>query len=158
LAYSRVGRTEVATETVNVGELLEEILDSLAPPATFTIEVQANMPTLVTKKLLLSQVFSNLISNAIKHSDRIDGRIEIAATKKGKYYEFSVSDNGAGIDPKNHEKVFGIFQTLKGSDQQENTGIGLSIVKKIVESEGGAIVLESELGHGATFRFTWPNQ
>jgi PAS domain S-box-containing protein len=182
LTYSRVGRTEVATETVNVGELLEEILDSLAPPATFTIEVQANMPTLVTKKLLLSQVFSNLISNAIKHSDprsadlgvgelvmkdvacpkdignRIDGRIEIAATKQGKYYEFSVSDNGAGIDPKNHEKVFGIFQALKGSDQQENTGIGLSIVKKIVESEGGAIVLESELGQGATFRFTWPNQ
>ncbi|NJM88337.1 MAG: GHKL domain-containing protein [Hydrococcus sp. RU_2_2] len=156
LEYSRVGRTEVASETININELLEEILDSLDPPATYTIEVQATMPTLTTKKLLLSQVFSNLISNAIKHSAREDGRIEITAITKGKYYEFSVSDNGGGIAPENHEKIFGIFQTLKGRDQKENTGIGLSIVKKIVEAEGGEIVLESELGQGATFRFTCP--
>ncbi|MCU0535463.1 MAG: PAS domain S-box protein [Hydrococcus sp. Prado102] len=156
LAYSKIGRTVVASETIDVSELLEEILDSLDPPATFIIDVQATMPTLTTKKLLLSQVFSNLISNAIKHSDRADGRIEIRAITKGKYYEFSVSDNGGGIAPENHEKVFGIFQTVKGRDQKENTGIGLSIVKKIVESEGGAITLESELGQGATFRFTWP--
>jgi PAS domain S-box-containing protein len=158
LEYSRVGRTQVKEETVNVGELLAEILDSLSPPATFTIEIQPNMPTLVAKRLLLTQVFSNLISNAIKHHDRPNGKIVISARKKGNDYEFSVSDDGVGIASENHEKVFGIFQTLKARDVQESTGIGLSIVKKIIETEGGKITLESELGKGATFRFTWPSQ
>jgi PAS domain S-box-containing protein len=157
LKYSRVGRTQVREETVNVGELLAEILDSLSPPETFTIEVQP-MPTIVAKRLLLSQVFSNLISNAIKHHDRPDGKIVISASEKGDDYEFAVSDDGVGIAPENHEKVFGIFQTLKARDVQESTGIGLSIVRKIIETEGGNIILESELGKGTTFRFTWPRQ
>ncbi|GFE68171.1 hypothetical protein CFPU101_07810 [Chroococcus sp. FPU101] len=156
LAYSRIGRTEVATEPVKVGELLNEILDSLIIPPTFTIYVQPDLPTILTKRLLLSQVFSNLISNAIKHNDCIDGRIEIKANLKDEYYEFSVSDNGPGIAPENHNRVFDIFQTLKAQDVPESTGIGLSIVKKIIETEGGTIVLESQLGEGATFRFTWP--
>nr|MCU0534093.1 ATP-binding protein [Hydrococcus sp. Prado102] len=164
LAYSRIGRTEVVSERVNVGELLAEILDSLSPPPTFTISVGEQMPTIAAKRLLLSQVFSNLIGNAIKHCDprsasagnRPDGRIEIGAIQKGQYYEFSVSDNGSGIAPENHARIFGIFQTLKGRDTQESTGIGLSIVKKIIETEGGEITVESELGSGATFRFTWP--
>lgn len=156
LAYSRIGRTEVEKETIDVTALLCEIIDSLAPPPTFTISIQSQMPTLITKRLLLSQVFSNLISNAIKHCNLIDGRIEIKAIQKGEYYEFSVSDNGIGIAPENHDRIFGIFQTLKGRDTQESTGIGLSIVKKIIETEGGEITLESQLGQGATFRFTWP--
>jgi PAS domain S-box-containing protein len=156
LGYSRIGRTEVATETVDVGQLLSEVLDSLAPPPSFTIVIQPPMPTVVVKRLLLNQVFSNLISNAIKHNNRPDGRLEISTTQKGQYYEFSVADNGPGIAPEYHERVFGIFETLKGRDVQESTGIGLSIVKKIVETEGGEITLESELGSGATFRFTWP--
>jgi PAS domain S-box-containing protein len=155
LVYSRIGRTQVATQTVDVGELLIEILDSLVPPPGFTIDLQPQMPTIMAKRLLLSQVFSNLISNAIKHCDRPDGRIEISATQKGQYYEFSVADNGPGIAPANHERIFGIFQTLKGRDVKESTGIGLSIVKKIIETEGGEIAVESELGSGATFRFTW---
>ncbi|WP_281261736.1 sensor histidine kinase [Aphanothece hegewaldii] len=158
LAYSRIGRTEIVTERVKVGELLSEILDSLMFPSTFTIFVQSAMPTLFTKKLLLSQVFSNLISNAIKYNDRLDGRIEIRANQKGEYYEFSVADNGPGIAPENHERVFEIFQTLQGQEVPESTGIGLSIVKKIIETEGGLIILESNLGEGATFRFTWGNR
>ncbi|MCU0535725.1 MAG: PAS domain S-box protein [Hydrococcus sp. Prado102] len=129
LEYSRVGRTQVKEETVNVGELLAEILDSLAPPETFTIEIQPAMPTIIAKRLLLTQVFSNLISNAIKHHPRPDGKVIISARKKGNDYEFSVSDDGEGIASENHEKVFGIFQTLKARDVQESTGIGLSIVK-----------------------------
>jgi PAS domain S-box-containing protein len=158
LEYSRVGRLKVATETTDVGELLDEVLDSLAPPATFTIEVQPQMPTIVAKRLLLSQVFSNLIGNAIKHHHRSDGRIEISATEKGDYYEFTVSDNGPGIAPEHHDKIFGIFQTLKSRDLKESTGIGLSIVKKILETEGGEMILESERGQGTTFRFTWRRQ
>ncbi|MCU0536756.1 MAG: PAS domain S-box protein [Hydrococcus sp. Prado102] len=158
LQYSRVGRTEVATETVNVGELLLEIIDSLAPPVTFTIEVQPNMPTLLTKQLLLSQVFSNLISNAIKHHNSPNGRIVISAIERGDYYEFSVSDDGSGIALADRDRVFEIFKTLKSGDTNENTGLGLSIVKKIVETEGGEITLDSELGKGTTFRFTWLKQ
>jgi PAS domain S-box-containing protein len=158
LNYSRVGRTEVATETVDVGKLLEEILDSLAPPPTFAIVIQPPMPTLVAKKLLLSQVFANLISNAIKHHPRADGKIEISATEREDYYEFAITDDGDGIAVENQAKIFEIFQTLKSKDSKESTGIGLAIVKKIVESEGGEIRLESNLGEGATFRFTLPKQ
>jgi PAS domain S-box-containing protein len=158
LNYSRVGRTEVASETVNVGELLAEILDSLAPPSTFKIEIQPPMPTLVAKKLLLSQVFANLISNAIKHHPRADGKIEISATERENCYEFAVADDGEGIAVENQAKIFEIFQTLKSKDTTESTGIGLAIVKKIIEAEGGEITLESKLGEGATFRFTLPKQ
>lgn len=156
LVYSRVGRTQVAEETFDVGELLFEILDSLAPPATFTITIQPPMPSMIAKKLLLTQVFSNLISNAIKHHERTDGTIIVTATEQGECYEFCVIDDGPGIAPEHHDKIFGIFQTLKARDTKESTGIGLSIVKKILETEGGMIALESALGRGTIFRFTWP--
>ncbi len=155
LAYSRADRTQAAVEKVDVGELLAEVIDMLAPPPGFSIEVQLGMPKLITKRILLSQVFANLISNAIKHHQRPDGRVEISGQKRGKLYEFTVSDDGPGIEPEYHEKIFNIFQTLKARDSQENTGIGLSIVKKIIETEGGEIKVESEAGKGAIFRFTW---
>jgi PAS domain S-box-containing protein len=158
LTYSRVGRTEVGEETVEVGELLADVLDSLSPPSTFTIVVQPQMPTIVAKRLLLSQVFANLISNAIKHNDRTDGRIGIWATEKEDFYEFCVSDDGPGIASEHHDRIFAIFQTLKAKDDRESTGIGLSIVKKIIETEGGKISLTSELGKGTTFCFTWLKQ
>lgn len=155
LEYSRVGRTDDISESVDVAQLLDEIIDSLVVPDTFVIEVLNQMPKLVTKRLLLQQIFSNLLSNAIKHHDRPDGRITISATQQGDFYEFAVSDDGPGIPPEAHERVFGIFQTLTSREKRENTGIGLSIVKKIIETEGGKIVLDSQLKQGATFRFTW---
>jgi light-regulated signal transduction histidine kinase (bacteriophytochrome) len=151
LEYSRVGRTETSIETVQVGALLEDIVDSIAPPASFTLTIAPNMPTLRTKRMLLGQVFSNLISNAIKHNETINGLVAIGVNEQNSFYEFSVSDNGPGIDPKYHQKIFTIFQTLKSRDEQENTGVGLSIVKKIVETEGGQIILKSEVGKGSTF-------
>ena len=156
LEYSRVGRMQTASEKVDVSKLLAEIIDSLNPPPTFKIEIAEQMPVFTTKKLLLRQVFANLISNAIKHHPRDDGNIQILVEDKKELYKFIVSDDGAGIDPKNRDKIFTIFQTLQSRDKKENTGVGLSIVKKIVESEGGKINLDSELGKGATFDFTWP--
>lgn len=155
LEYSRVGRTQTASEEVNVNKLLAEIIDSLNPPTTFKIEIIGEMPVFATKKLLLRQVFANLISNAIKHHPRDDGNLKISVEDKDQLYKFIVSDNGRGIDPKDKDKIFTIFQTLQSRDKKENTGVGLSIVKKIVESEGGQITVESELGAGATFYFTW---
>jgi PAS domain S-box-containing protein len=156
LEYSRVGRAQILPETVNVQALVAEIIDSLAPPATFTIEVQLGMPTLHTKRLLLRQVLANLIGNAIKHHDRPDGHVQISVQEQESMCTFSVTDDGQGIALEYHQKIFGMFQTLEARDTVENTGVGLAIVKKIVESEGGTMQLESQLGTGTTFSFTWP--
>jgi PAS domain S-box-containing protein len=155
LTYSRVGRTDAAVEPVDVNELLSEVIDSLSPPPTFTIATPSDLPTLHTKRLLLNQVFSNLIGNAIKHHTRTDGHVAITWRDAGEFYEFAVADDGPGIEPQYHDKIFTIFQTLKARDEQENTGVGLSIVKKILETEGGRIQVESQLNSGTTFRFWW---
>ncbi|MCY7392575.1 MAG: PAS domain S-box protein [Leptolyngbyaceae cyanobacterium CAN_BIN12] len=157
LDYSRVGRTYAAIESVAISSLLEEVLDSLDPPAGFAIAI-APMPTLPARALLLRQVFANLIGNAIKHHDRPDGRITITASDQVDCYEFAVADDGPGIATDYHDRIFVIFQTLTARDSKENTGVGLSIVKKIVETEGGQIWVDSEVGQGTTFRFTWLKQ
>lgn len=158
LAYSRVGRTKIEPQRVDVGLLLEEILDSLELPPTFIVKIASDMPSIFADRLLLSQVFFNLIGNGIKHHPRPDGQIEITAIKKGEFYEFAVADDGDGIAQQHHDKIFRLFQTLKARDVKESSGVGLSIAKKIVESQGGKIILESDLGKGSTFRFTWALQ
>jgi signal transduction histidine kinase len=156
LEYSRIGKTERAIENVAVGELLTEISDSLSPPPGFTIDIAPHMPTLRTERLLLYQVFSNLIGNAIRHHKGESGHVWVRAADEGESYEFIVADDGPGIAPEYHDKAFTIFQTLEARDLGSNTGIGLALVKKIVQDHGGSITLDSEEGKGATFRFTWP--
>lgn len=155
LAYSRVGTLKSEPRKVAVAQLLEETLDLLDIPPDFTLEIIGEMPVLTTEYLPLQQVFSNLITNAIKHSDRQDTTITISVVEQNEFYEFAVSDNGKGIAPQYHERIFTIFQTLEARDVKESTGIGLSIVKKAVENQGGQIKVESQLDRGATFRFTW---
>jgi light-regulated signal transduction histidine kinase (bacteriophytochrome) len=156
LAYSRAGRTRDKPERVDVGKLLSESIELLAPGEGIEIVVRPGMPTLETARVPLQQVFMNLLSNAIKHTKRPGARVEVASTLRGDRYEFSIADNGAGIDPQYHERIWQIFQTLAPRDKVEGTGIGLSVVQKIVESRGGRAWLESELGKGTTFFFTWP--
>lgn len=155
LEYSRVGRVESPVERVSLSVLLDEVIDSIDPPDTFTITIPPDLPTLITKRLPLRQVFANLISNAVKHHDRPDGQVRIGVKDLGDRYEFSVADDGPGIAPEYHRKIFMIFQTLQARDVKESTGVGLSIVKRIVETEGGTIHLDSEEGAGTTFYFTW---
>ncbi|MGB3757821.1 MAG: ATP-binding protein, partial [Rivularia sp. (in: cyanobacteria)] len=143
---------------VVVAQLLAEIIDSIAPPQEFTIDIVGEMPTLVTEKIPLQQVFSNLISNAVKHHNRADGKVVITVEELDKFYEFTVADDGKGIAEQYYDKIFVIFQTLEARDKQENTGIGLAIVKRIVEEAGGTITLESQVGKSTTFRFTWPKK
>jgi signal transduction histidine kinase len=138
-----------------VAQLLAETIDSLAPPPTFSISIDTNLPTLNTKRLFLSQVFANLIGNGIKHHDRSDGSIQISCQECGDFYEFVIADDGPGIAPENHDKVFAIFQAVNPQNSPDSTGIGLAIVKKIIETEGGTIRLESNLGQGTKFYFTW---
>ncbi|MEP0859131.1 PAS domain S-box protein [Trichocoleus sp. DQ-U1] len=154
LQYSRAGRVQQQIEAVNVSSLLSEVIELLDPPPEVAIVVP-NMPTLQTERVPLQQVFMNLIGNAIKYANRSDVCIQVSVRELGTYYEFSVADNGQGIEPKYHQKIWGIFQRLEARDKVEGTGIGLSVVKKIVESRGGRVWVESAAGAGATFRFTW---
>ena len=158
LEYSRIGRVKVETQQIDVGALLAEVIDMLDPPAGFEIVVEPGMPVVVGHKLRVQQVFMNLLGNAIKHHDKPAGRVVVSCRKLDGFYEFAVADNGPGIAPQYHEKVFVIFQTLQPRDKVEGTGLGLSLVKKIVEAEGGTITLESQPGVGTTFRFTWPRR
>jgi PAS domain S-box-containing protein len=158
LQFSRIGRSEAIVEPVELAELCNEILDSLAPPASFTIQLPPALPTLNTRRVLLQQVLMNLLNNAVKHHDRPDGTVTLALTERGAVYEFQITDDGPGIDPTHHDRIFEMFQTLDARDTKENTGVGLAIVKKIVESEGGQISVRSQVGQGTTFQFTWLKQ
>ncbi|MFA8436651.1 MAG: ATP-binding protein [Marinifilaceae bacterium] len=157
LDYSRIGRKKLPIEEVNVNELIHEVLDSLSIPENFTVKMLGEPLTLNTEKILLQQIFSNLISNAVKYHHKEKGNIEIGWTSENENHQFFVADDGPGIAPEYHEKVFGIFQTLEARDTFESTGIGLSIIKKILEEKQQSIRLESEVDKGARFIFTWPN-
>jgi signal transduction histidine kinase len=156
LQYSKIGRINVPIERSDVHQILKETIELLNPPAHIKFNIQRNMPVFNTKKLLLQQVFNNLISNAIKYNDKPEGMVDISVNDLGRYYRFVVKDNGIGIDKAYHDKVFEIFQTLQSRDSVEATGVGLAIIKKTVEDMGGEIVLQSEEHHGAEFIFTWP--
>ena len=158
LEYSRVGRKNNLVKTIDVGNLVKEVIDSLSPPLEFSIFVAADLPTIKTEVVLLQQVFANLIDNAIKYHPQKSGKITISVQDRDDFYEFAVSDDGQGIDPRYHERIFTIFQTLQARDIFESTGIGLSIVKKIVEDRSGMVRVESKLGEGSTFFFTWRKQ
>jgi light-regulated signal transduction histidine kinase (bacteriophytochrome) len=155
LQYSRAGRVHQQPEIVDVGALLREVVDLLSPPDGVTVAVARDLPVIQTERLLLQQVFLNLIGNAIKHSDRADASIAVTVRRVGPYYEFAVSDNGPGIDPEFHDRIWGIFQTLEARDRVEGAGIGLALVKKIVEAQTGRVWVESTSGNGATFKFLW---
>jgi light-regulated signal transduction histidine kinase (bacteriophytochrome) len=156
LQYSKIGRVNVPLECADVQIMLKETIDLLNPPAHIKVNILNKMPVFNTKKFMLQQVFINLISNAIKYNDKAEGIVNISVNELGQYYRFVVEDNGIGIDKVYHEKVFEIFQTLESRDKVEGTGVGLSIIKKSVEDMGCVIILESELGKGSKFIFTWP--
>jgi signal transduction histidine kinase len=155
LQYSRAGRTHQAPENIDVGHLVKEIVDLLSPPPNTDISIVSDLPTIRSERLPLQQVLMNLIGNAIKHANRDDRVISVDARRVGPFYEFSVKDNGPGIPPDYHDRIWGIFQTLESRDRVEGAGIGLALVKKIVESQKGRAWVESAPGTGATFRFLW---
>ena len=158
LDYARVGRTNDTIVPVAVTQLLYEVIDTVGPPPMFTIVIAPDLPTLYTKPVLLFQVFANLIGNSIKHHNRPDGTLHVSGRDCGDMYEFVVADDGIGIAPKYHDKIFMIFQAGTSKNSQDSTGVGLAIVKKIVESEQGTIRLESQVGQGTKFYFTWPKR
>ncbi|MES2779148.1 MAG: ATP-binding protein [Bacteroidota bacterium] len=156
LAYSRAGRIQTEEAYFSTYELVNDICTTLTLNNPTDIHIVQPLPFIKSEKVKLEQVFSNLISNAIKYNKDPYPEITITATENDTECCFCVADNGPGINPAYHEKIFVIFQTLQSRDTLENTGVGLAIVKKIVEENGGKVWLESTLGSGSNFYFTWP--
>jgi len=156
LQYSRVGRISEEKVEVDLNDVVSGAIDLIPPPDNIRIEVVDKLPKIVFEKTRIMQVFQNLISNAIKYMDKAKGEITIGCNENNRHYKFYVTDNGPGIDEKYFDKIFQIFQTLNARDNFESTGVGLSLVKKIVEMYGGKIWVESKLQEGSTFYFSLP--
>jgi signal transduction histidine kinase len=156
LQYSRAGRTREEKSEVNLAAIVPEVIDALAPPSHIKVTVEGELPMVVGDKVRLEQVFQNLLSNAVKYMDKAEGLVRIGCIGEDGFWRFHVADNGPGIEEKDFERVFQLFQTLRPRDEADSTGIGLSVVKKIVELYGGRIWVESKVGSGSTFCFTLP--
>ncbi|GAB5563737.1 MAG: hypothetical protein Wins2KO_08000 [Winogradskyella sp.] len=152
LHYSSAGSDTSENTPVNIATLVGDLLGMLYIPDNIEIKVLNDLPVVLGDKTKLQQVFQNLLSNAIKFNDKATGLIQIDVEEFLTHYQFSISDNGMGIEPKFHEKIFKVFHSL--NKRKDSTGIGLSIVKKIVNLHGGEIWLESRPNEGTKFYFT----
>lgn len=157
LRYARIGKTTDRKERLDLNFVVANVIDLLEPPTNIKIVVAGSLPIILFSRVQMEQVFQNLIGNALTClNGRQDGMIEVACRSENGEWHFSVKDNGPGIAREFHESIFQIFQTLPKEQQTESTGIGLTIVKKIVDLNGGRIWVESELGQGSTFHFSLP--
>lgn len=156
LEYSTTSLSQQVMETVDTFAMVQHVAAMLFPPRHISIRVSPDMPVLETRKVKLEQVFQNLLSNAIKYNDKAEGVIEVGLTDKGAFCEFFVRDNGPGIEEQDQSRIFKLFETTSNASRQDSsTGIGLNLLKMIVEEQGGKIWVQSEKGKGSTFFFEW---
>ena len=156
LTYSRVGNVEDIPSDQSTQELLESIINLAGMPLEVKIDIPHDMPRLTAPRGALLRVFHNLISNSLKHGGRADLHLKVRWQDLGDDLEFTISDNGVGIDPQHHERVFEMFKTLQPSHDTGSSGMGLALVKKTVFHFGGKIRLDSNPGEGTSVSFTWP--
>lgn len=154
LAYSRLGRSPEERTDVDLNEVATHAVDLIAPPANIEVRIESVLPSLVCDRTRMLQVFQNLVGNAIKFMDKPQGVVRIGNASHNGELKLYVADNGPGIEERHFDRIFKVFQTLQSRDEFESTGIGLAIVKKIVEAYEGHIWLESTIGEGTTFYFT----
>ncbi len=158
LEYSTIARNQQNEHQVDLNLLIKSVIADIKPAPNISITVNRNLPVLTCEEKQITQVFYNLVANAVKFTDKPDGHITIDCEDEKYFWKFSVADNGPGIESQHFERIFRLFQTLNDSEETENTGIGLTIAKKIVELYGGKIWLTSKPGVGSTFFFTMPKQ
>jgi PAS domain S-box-containing protein len=158
LRYSRVGHVGMKKQRVDLNTVLSQVIAGVDPPENIEITVENELPVLMCERTQILQVFQNLLSNAVKYMDKPRGQIKIGFVELDSFWKFSVTDNGSGIEKRHYERIFKLFKTLSPCDGVKNTGIGLSMVKKIVEQNGGSVCVKSEVGKGSTFVFTLPKQ
>lgn len=157
LAYSRVGRMHEPSSAVDMAKLVHEIGDGLAPPAHLRLSVPEDLPTIVGPPTQLAQVLQNLLSNAIKFHDKPAGVVAVRFKRGPAGFEFVVEDDGAGMPPQRRHVIFDML-TARDRSRPDSTGVGLPTTKRILEAHGGTIRVESELGKGSRFVFTWPER
>jgi signal transduction histidine kinase len=157
LEYARIGKIKKDAEKVDIQELVLELKDLLVP-SHIRFEIIHKLPVLVAERIRIEQIFSNLLSNAVKYNNSSAPFIHIDYQELKNFHEFTVEDNGPGIDQQYFEKIFMIFQTLQERDAFESTGVGLAIVKKIIEDNQGTIRVSSTNGVGTKFTFTLPKK
>lgn len=155
LNYSRAGKIDGEKSEFELSLMIGEIIDSLAIDSKKKFSIQGEQPKLHCSYVQLSQVLTNLIGNAFKYHDKVDGEVLLKISDKGNYFLFEVVDNGPGIPEIYHQKVFGVFETANNESRADSTGVGLAIVKKLVLANGGDIGLKSTEGEGSNFWFTW---
>ncbi len=156
LQYSKLGHSSPEKQQVDLNTVLSEVIAGIDPPENIEITIENELPVLLCERTQIMQVFQNLLSNAVKYMGKPEGQIKVGCVEQDGFWKFSVADNGPGINEKYFKKIFKIFQTLSLQDRVDSTGIGLSIVKKIVELNAGIVWVESEPGKGSTFFFTMP--
>jgi signal transduction histidine kinase len=156
LQYSTIVRNKQNECHVDLNPLIKSVIANFQPTTNITITVNKNLPVLACEEEQIRQVFYNLVANAVKFTDKPDGRITIDCEDEKYFWKFSVADNGPGIEPQHFERIFRLFQTLSNHEEAESTGTGLTMAKKIVELYGGKIWLTSKPGVGSTFFFTLP--
>ncbi len=158
LRYSCAGQNTQKSQEVDLNSLISEVIREIAPPEHIQVTVENPLPTLICKRTHIIQIIQNLISNAVKYVDKPEGQIKIGCIEQDDMWRFSVADNGPGIEEKYFDKIFKIFRTLAPREGIDSTGIGLSIVKKLIEIDKGQVWVTSEIGQGSTFYFTLPKE
>jgi signal transduction histidine kinase len=160
LALSRIGRRDERTSSCDVGRVLADILEGMHATIEergVQVDVSRDLPRVMGGPARIEQILGNLISNAIKFNRSDVPTVEVGLREQtASHAVLFVRDNGIGIEPEYHERIFGIFQRLHKREEFEGTGAGLAIVKRAVEALGGTIWIESTLGQGSTFSFTLP--
>jgi signal transduction histidine kinase len=156
LAYSRAGRKVGAYREIDSHALVADVVQLVNAPSNISISITGQLPTFSTHPVPLEQVFRNLIGNAVKHHPGPEGRVVVSCAEQGDFYAFAVEDDGEGIPMEYAQRVFEMFQTLKPRDQIEGSGMGLAIVSRIVQWQGGRVWFEpASSGRGTTFKFQW---
>lgn len=155
LQYSRAANKSYPHELVTAHSLVTDAIKVLNVPEGFKINIDDALKDFDVARMPLEQVFHNLIGNALKHNDKPTGVVTVTGKPMGDFYEFTVADDGPGIDPAYHDLIFEMFQTLRRRDEVEASGIGLALVKKIIQRFGGQINVKSVLDQGTAFSFTW---
>ena len=156
LAYSRVGTSKMDLATISSGKALEIALTNLAGAIddSSAVVTRGEMPSVRADEMQLVQLFQNLIGNAIKYRGPDTPKVHVSVVEKRGKWQFSVQDNGLGIEEQYYDRIFGMFQRLHNRREFSGTGIGLAICRKIVERNGGEMSVTSKVDHGSTFQFT----
>lgn len=156
LEYSKSGTVGKAVEWINLDDLIRDVVEMVQIDANTRFTIRTKVPEMKGTRVVISQVLQNLLSNSVKHNKKQIKEVEIEVIDEGEHVRFMVADNGPGIAPEDHDKIFDLFQNLRNSVDYDSSGVGLAVARKMIEENGGAMWLDSAPGQGARFYFSIP--